>query len=104
MTAKLGGMQDAYDHCAQLVRTADWDRYIATLFAAAEHRNALYALYAFNVEIERVREMAREPLPGEIRLQWWSEVLRGERGEEAAANPVAAALLGTAKSYKFQVE
>ena len=24
---------------------------------------------------------AREPLPGEIRLQWWSDVLRGERAE-----------------------
>ena len=37
--------------------------------------------------------MAREPLAGEIRLQWWSEVVAGGRGEEAGANPVAAALL-----------
>ena len=41
----------------------------------------------------RVREAAREPLPGEIRLQWWTDVLSGERREEASANPVAAALL-----------
>jgi phytoene synthase len=86
-------MQDAFTYCAELVRTADRDRFLSTLFAPAEHRGALHALYAFNVEVARVREVAREPLPGEIRLQWWSEVLRGERPGEASANPVASALL-----------
>ncbi len=80
------------DYCAALVRAADHDRYLATLFAPAEQRGALYALYAFAAEIAQVRELAREPMPGEIRLQWWREALTGERDEEAAANPVAAAL------------
>ena len=88
-------MQDAFAYCAELVRAADRDRYIATLFAPAEHRGALHALYASNVEITRVRELAREPLAGEIRMQWWSDVLAGERREEAGANPVAAALIET---------
>jgi phytoene synthase len=86
-------MQDAFAYCAELVRQADRDRYVASLFAPAQHRGALHALYAFNVEITRVREAAHEPLPGEIRLQWWTEVCNGERREEAKANPVAAALL-----------
>jgi 15-cis-phytoene synthase len=86
-------MQDAFAYCAELVRANDRDRYLATLFAPAEARGALYALYAFNSEVSRVREAAREPLPGEIRLQWWSDVLRGERSGEASANPVASALL-----------
>jgi phytoene synthase len=94
-------MQDAYAHCAALVRTADKDRFLASLFAPARHRGALHALYAFNVEVARVREAAREPLPGEIRLQWWSEVLGGERSGEAAANPVAAALIDTIDRYKI---
>src|SRR5271169_5076242 len=94
-------MQDAFAHCAKLVREADRDRFLASLFAPAEHRDALYALYAFNVEIARVREMAREPLPGEIRLQWWSEVLNGERREEASANPVAAALFRTMEQHRL---
>jgi phytoene synthase len=88
-------MQDAFAYCAELVRTADRDRYIATLFAPAQQRDALFALYAFNVEIERVRELAHEVLPGEIRLKWWSEVLSGERSGEAAGNPVAGALRDT---------
>jgi len=94
-------MQTAFQHCAALVREADRDRYLATLFAPAEHRDALFALYAFNIEIARVRELAREPMPGEIRLQWWRDVFGGEREGEAAAHPVAAALCGTLDRYGF---
>jgi 15-cis-phytoene synthase len=94
-------MQANYDHCAALVREADRDRYLATLFAPAEHRDALFSLYAFSVEIARVRSLAREPLPGEIRLQWWREMLSGERDGEAAAHPVAAALRETLRRYGF---
>jgi len=94
-------MQDAFAYCADLVRQADRERFLAALFAPAEHRGALHALYAFNVEIARVREAAREVLPGEIRLQWWREVLDGGRGEEAHANPVASALLGMIERYRL---
>jgi phytoene synthase len=96
-------MQDAFAYCAELVRAADRDRFLSSLFAPAEHRAALHALYAFNVEVARVREVAREPLPGEIRLQWWSEVVNGERAEEAAANPVASALLTVIERHRLAV-
>jgi phytoene synthase len=97
-------MATNFEHCVALVREADRDRYLATLFAPAQHRDALFALYAFNVEISRVRDLAREPMPGEIRLQWWREVLSGLRGGEAAANPVAAALLETLTHYNLGSE
>src|SRR5664279_1881901 len=90
-----------FEHCAALVREADRERYLAALFAPAEHRDALYSLYAFNVEISRVRDLAREPMPGEIRLQWWREMLAGERDGEAAAHPVASSLMATLKRYGF---
>jgi phytoene synthase len=86
---------NAYAHCEALVRAADKDRYLASLFAPAAARQHLYALYAFASEIARVRDAAREPLPGEIRLQWWRDVLEGEGRGEVSANPVAAALLDT---------
>jgi phytoene synthase len=94
-------MPTNFQHCAALVREADRDRYLATLFAPAEHRDALFALFAFNVEIARVRDLAREPMPGEIRLQWWREVLSGEREGEAAAHPVAAALREMLMRYRL---
>src|SRR5262244_2468858 len=97
-------MDDHFEYCAALVRASDRDRYLATLFAPAVKRDALFALYAFDAEISRVRDLAREPMPGEIRLQWWREVLLGERGGEAAANPVAAALLQVASRYKLSLD
>ena len=96
-------MQDAFAYCAELVRSADRDRFLSSLFAPMGHRPALQALYAFNVEIARVRDVAREPLPGEIRLQWWSDVINGERADEASANPVASALLAIIARYRLPV-
>src|SRR5437588_12606215 len=92
MTGAAEPMRENYQHCESLVREADHDRYIASLFAPAEHRDALLALYAFSVEIARIRDAAREALPGEIRTQWWREALQGLRDGEAAAQPVAAAV------------
>jgi 15-cis-phytoene synthase len=97
-------MVDDFKQCAALVREADRDRYLAALFAPSTARDALFALYAFNVEVSRVRALAREPMPGEIRLQWWHEVLGGERAGEAAANPIAAALLTTVANHNLPVE
>ncbi len=97
-------MPTHFDYCAALVREADRDRYLSALFAPAVRRDALLALYAFNVEIARVRDVAREPMPGEIRLQWWREVLSGEREGEGAAHPVAAALMKSLRQYKITPE
>lgn len=88
-------MDDAYRHCETLVRTADRDRWLAALFAPAAARPHLHALHAFAAEIARVRAAAREPLPGEIRLQWWRDALSGEARGEVGAHPVALALLDT---------
>jgi phytoene synthase len=95
---------NAYRHCEDLVRAADKDRYLATLFAPAEKRGPLFALYAFNLEIAGVRDRVREPMAGEIRLQWWRDVLNGERAGEAAANPVAVALLDTVARFSLPAQ
>jgi 15-cis-phytoene synthase len=92
-------MADDFDYCETLVRDADKDRFVATLFAPAPRRRALHALYAFNVELARVRDVAREPMPGEIRLQWWREVLGGTRTGEAG--PIASALMATIIRYRL---
>jgi NADH dehydrogenase [ubiquinone] 1 alpha subcomplex assembly factor 6 len=57
------------------LRHHDRDRYQTALFAPAERRDALFALYAFNYEIARIRESVREPMLGLIRLQWWRDAL-----------------------------
>jgi phytoene synthase len=97
-------MADAFDHCEALVRAADKDRYLATLFAPQKYRRALYALYAFNLEVARVREAARQPIAGEIRLQWWRDALGHVGGGEAEAHPVAAALRDVVVRYRLPLQ
>uniref|UniRef100_UPI0005B7AB2D phytoene/squalene synthase family protein n=1 Tax=Salinarimonas rosea TaxID=552063 RepID=UPI0005B7AB2D len=87
--------------CERIVRRDDHDRWLATLFAPAEARPALLALYAFAAEVARVPERVREPLPGEIRLQWWRDALEGTRAEEARANPVFVALEDTIARHRL---
>ncbi len=84
---------------AEVLRTTDRDRYLATLVLPPERRDAVTALYAFNAEIATVPERAREPAAGEIRLRWWIDALSGAGHGEVRANPVADALLGTVAEF-----
>jgi phytoene synthase len=88
-------MEDAFAHCERLVREADKDRFFAALYAPANRRRQLFALYAFNIEIAAVRDRISQPMAGELRLQWWRDALVGERAAEARGSPVAAALIQT---------
>ncbi|HZK90322.1 MAG TPA: squalene/phytoene synthase family protein [Stellaceae bacterium] len=71
LSRKAGGLSPI----GALVREHDRDRFQTALFAPAGDREALFALYAFNYEIARVRESVREPMLGQIRLQWWREAV-----------------------------
>lgn len=82
----------AFAHCEALLRERDKDRFLASLFAPAESRPLLQALYAFDVDVNDIAGRVREPLAGELRLQWWRDVIEGRREEEASAAPVAAAV------------
>ncbi|WP_426608540.1 phytoene/squalene synthase family protein [Bradyrhizobium sp. McL0616] len=90
--------------CADLARSHDFPRYAATLMVPAAERRALLALYAFNVEIVRVRDLVSQPLPGEIRLQWWTDMLSGHAHGSVEANPVAAELLRAIRDFDLPVE
>lgn len=96
-------LSQAYAHCAALVREHDQDRYVASLYAPEPRRLGLFALYAFSHEIARVRAVVSEPLPGEVRLQWWRDLLEGGVSEEGHAHPVAAALLDTIWRYHLPI-
>ncbi|HRA93605.1 MAG TPA: phytoene/squalene synthase family protein [Aestuariivirga sp.] len=81
------------DHCQDLVAKADKDRFLACLFAPAEARPHLFALYAFNVEIARIRETVSEPQIGLVRQQWWLDTLDGIYAGRTPDHPVAQALV-----------
>jgi phytoene synthase len=99
-----GPDKDSAAFCADLVRSHDFERYASTLFVNPDKRRALLALYAFNAEISRVREQVSQPLPGEIRLQWWTDMLAGSGHGGVEGNPVAAELLLAIRTYGLPVE
>lgn len=67
----------ALSACAEAVRKHDNDRFLTALFAPAPLREDLFALYAFNHEVAKTREVVTEPTLGQIRLQWWRESIEG---------------------------
>jgi phytoene synthase len=90
-------MDDAPGALMRLVRTRDHDRYLTALFAPRRDRTALLAIYAFNSEIARAREASREPILGQMRLQWWRETIAAVYEGRAVprhevAGPLAAAI------------
>jgi NADH dehydrogenase [ubiquinone] 1 alpha subcomplex assembly factor 6 len=85
-------MADTDEPSAAALKRFDRDRYLATLFAPASARPALWALYAFNSEVARVREQVREPIAGRIRLQWWRDVIAAIYDGAAPEVPLARAL------------
>ncbi|MBM3548347.1 MAG: squalene/phytoene synthase family protein [Alphaproteobacteria bacterium] len=60
---------------ADTIRQHDRERYLTALFAPSDRRGDLLALYAFNLEVAKTREVVREPMLGQIRLQWWRDAL-----------------------------
>ena len=87
--------------CLDEVRRLDHDRFLTTLLAPAASRARLIALYAFNVEIARVREAVTEPMLGQIRLQWWREAIEALAQGEARAHEAAVALSVTWERNTF---
>lgn len=84
---------------ASHLRDHDRDRYIAALFAPKRVRDPLMVLYAFNAEIARIPDLVSEPALGEIRLQWWRDVLEADDARAVIGNPVADALGETIETH-----
>jgi NADH dehydrogenase [ubiquinone] 1 alpha subcomplex assembly factor 6 len=90
--ADLANHRRVLSHCAAEVREHDPDRYLATLFAPADAREALFALYAFDREMARVPRVVSEPIAGLVRLQWWREALAAIAEDRPPAHPVVEAV------------
>jgi phytoene synthase len=82
------------DAVRRIARTSDPDRAIATLFAPADVRADLFALYAFNAELARIADQVSEPELGAIRLQWWRDAIEEAARGEFTGHPVADAFGG----------
>lgn len=98
----MGGdaLASAYAHCFDVLREGDRDLWLASLFWPAEARPHAHAILAFGLEIARVRDAVSEPALGEIRYQFWRDILTNDA---AAGHPVAEALLDTVRRFNLDV-
>lgn len=62
-------------YCGELVKGQDSDRFLLSHFAPVGCREALWALFAFNYEVAKTREVVSETQLGLIRLQWWRDAI-----------------------------
>lgn len=97
-------MTSQQDIVLATLRDTDRDRYLACLLSPEDKRSGLASLYAFNAEIARVRDAVHEALPGEIRLQWWRDLLEGTAHGDAGGNPVAAGMLAAIDAHRLPRE
>jgi phytoene synthase len=73
---------DAVTEVADVARTGEPDRYLAALLAPAPAREGLLALAALAAELTRIPlRVVREPVMGELRLEWWRKALAPGEGD-----------------------
>lgn len=89
-------------YCGNLARQQDPDRFLLSLLTPRRARPALWALYAFNYEIAKTREVVSEAMLGLIRLTWWREAI-GEiyAGGAVRQHEVVQALADTIRTYNL---
>lgn len=85
-------LTESEKYCLDEVRRLDHDRYLTALLLPETQRADALALYAFNLEIARTREVVSEPILGQIRLQWWRETIAGIYDGVPREHPVVEAL------------
>lgn len=87
----MSTLSDAYAYCLTALKEASRDHYLACLLMPEDVRQQMAALYLFDVETARIRDLVREPMPGEIRLQWWRDLI-GSEADGTQGGPLAHAL------------
>ena len=93
----------AYNHCVDIVREHDRERYICNLHAPAHARPGLFALHAFNFETAKLRKSTTEESASRLRTGWWRMTLEQalKRGAPPPGHPVALALSHAHAHYRL---
>lgn len=95
--------ETSLDYCADQVRRHDYPRYLAVLAMPRRTRAALWALYAFHLEIAKIPHIVSEPALGLIRLKWWQEAIeRLYQGKPDAHEVIRGIELALQSGIKWQ--
>lgn len=88
----------------ECARAGEPDRYLAALLSPPPQRDALLALAAFSAELARIPlRVVREPVMGQLRLEWWRAALADarEREGESAGHAVADAMRVAIRDFQL---
>jgi len=83
------------DFCVQLVRRAEYESFLCVLLLPRRHRDAVFAVRAFNVSLAQIADQISLPLLAQARLAFWRERVldpifaHGDNEEKNKSLPVA---------------
>lgn len=91
------------DYLADMVQKEDHDRFLTAVTVPEAARDAIMTLYAFNAEVAKVRESVSETMIGQMKLQWWRDLIAAiyENGTVPKGNPVVEALAEVIPAFQL---
>ncbi len=95
-------MSDQNALVLQTLKNLDPNRYLAALYLPKKIRFDIASIWAFDAEIARIADIVTEPITGEIRLQWWKDLIRS--GKSAGSGPLADMLIKTISRHELPKE
>ncbi len=84
------------------LKDLDPARYLSCLYLPASARDDIATLWAFDAEIARIPSLVSEPMPGEIRVQWWRDLIKS--GDNVGSGPLANRLMQVIEAHNLPRE
>ncbi len=89
-----------------MARDGEPERYLAATLSPEPVRGALIALAAFAADLRRIPNVVKEPMMGELRLQWWRDTIAAFDTAETpdlqpTGHPIADALAAAVRAHKL---
>lgn len=106
----MANIEDDLTFCKDELRKLNSIHHFMALSVSETHRQDLIAFYAFMAEIARIPRLVSEPGTGEIRLQWWIDVIQDETCDRdrgcggANIGPIASALKHVQRHYGLSAD
>ncbi|KAI0051400.1 hypothetical protein FA95DRAFT_270299 [Auriscalpium vulgare] len=90
--------EDPHAYCKNFVRQHDYEGFLISQFYAGDNARAYFALKAFSNELAMIQDSVSNILIGEMRMQFWRDVVKGITDGRPPHHPIALALYDASKT------